>query len=51
LSNFSIEEYHFLANGRNPSRHREEAMKRWKKPVVLEISVGMEINAYACAGM
>ncbi|MGB0682253.1 MAG: pyrroloquinoline quinone precursor peptide PqqA [Magnetovibrionaceae bacterium] len=24
-------------------------MKTWKKPVVVEIAVGMEINSYACA--
>ena len=27
---------------------REFAMK-WKTPVIIEISVGLEINAYACA--
>jgi coenzyme PQQ precursor peptide PqqA len=24
-------------------------MKQWKKPKVVEIAVGMEINSYACA--
>jgi coenzyme PQQ precursor peptide PqqA len=24
-------------------------MKKWKKPIVIEIPVGLEINAYACA--
>jgi coenzyme PQQ precursor peptide PqqA len=24
-------------------------MKKWKKPIVIEIAVGLEINAYACA--
>jgi len=24
-------------------------MKKWKKPMILEIAVGLEINAYACA--
>ena len=27
---------------------REFAMK-WKAPVIIEIAVGLEINAYACA--
>jgi coenzyme PQQ precursor peptide PqqA len=27
---------------------KEIAMK-WKKPVIIEIAVGCEINAYACA--
>jgi len=27
---------------------KEMAMK-WKTPVVIEIAVGLEINAYACA--
>jgi coenzyme PQQ precursor peptide PqqA len=27
---------------------REIAMK-WKTPVIIEIAVGLEINAYACA--
>jgi coenzyme PQQ precursor peptide PqqA len=29
-------------------RVKEIAMK-WKTPVVIEIAVGLEINAYACA--
>jgi coenzyme PQQ precursor peptide PqqA len=29
-------------------RGRETAMK-WKTPVIIEIAVGLEINAYACA--
>jgi len=24
-------------------------MKKWKKPQILEIAIGLEINAYACA--
>lgn len=28
---------------------REETMKTWRKPKVRELSVGTEINAYACA--
>jgi len=24
-------------------------MKKWKKPRILEIAIGLEINAYACA--
>jgi coenzyme PQQ precursor peptide PqqA len=31
-----------------PYRSEGTAMK-WKKPVIIEISVGLEINAYACA--
>ncbi|MBY6264809.1 pyrroloquinoline quinone precursor peptide PqqA [Azospirillum sp. 412522] len=26
-------------------------MKTWRKPTIIEISVGTEINAYACAGL
>jgi coenzyme PQQ precursor peptide PqqA len=29
-------------------RSRRTAMK-WKTPVIIEIAVGLEINAYACA--
>ena len=28
---------------------REFKMRTWKKPVVVEIAVGMEINCYVCA--
>ncbi len=27
----------------------EEMKKTWKRPKVVEIAVGMEINSYACA--
>jgi coenzyme PQQ precursor peptide PqqA len=30
------------------TRRKEIAMK-WKTPVIIEIAVGLEINAYACA--
>jgi coenzyme PQQ precursor peptide PqqA len=30
------------------TKSREMAMK-WKAPVIIEIAVGLEINAYACA--
>ncbi len=30
------------------TRAKEMAMK-WKAPVIIEIAVGLEINAYACA--
>jgi coenzyme PQQ precursor peptide PqqA len=30
------------------TRLKEMAMK-WKTPVIIEIAVGLEINAYACA--
>jgi coenzyme PQQ precursor peptide PqqA len=28
---------------------REEAMRKWSAPRIVEIAVGMEINCYACA--
>jgi len=28
---------------------RKRTMKVWRKPKILEIAVGNEINAYACA--
>jgi coenzyme PQQ precursor peptide PqqA len=30
---------------------RERNAMRWTKPVIREISVGLEINAYACASL
>jgi coenzyme PQQ precursor peptide PqqA len=27
----------------------ENEMKQWKRPVIVEIQVGMEINLYVCA--
>lgn len=30
---------------------RKGIMKTWRKPKISEISVGTEINAYACAGL
>jgi coenzyme PQQ precursor peptide PqqA len=30
------------------TRAKEIAMK-WKTPVIIEIAIGLEINAYACA--
>jgi coenzyme PQQ precursor peptide PqqA len=27
----------------------ERKMKSWKRPVIVEIQVGMEINLYVCA--
>ncbi len=37
-----------LASG--PDIHRRErTMKTWRKPKIVEIAVGNEINAYACA--
>jgi coenzyme PQQ precursor peptide PqqA len=27
----------------------EEMAMKWKTPVIVEIAVGLEINAYACA--
>ena len=39
---------------RSPGRRRvettkEDDMKQWKRPVIVEIQVGMEINLYVCA--
>jgi len=31
------------------STTRENEMKQWKRPVIVEIQVGMEINLYVCA--
>jgi coenzyme PQQ precursor peptide PqqA len=28
---------------------RRDAMRKWSRPTVVEIAVGMEINCYACA--
>ncbi len=28
---------------------REETMRKWNAPRIIEIAVGMEINSYACA--
>jgi len=28
---------------------KETEMKQWKRPVIVEIQVGMEINLYVCA--
>jgi coenzyme PQQ precursor peptide PqqA len=33
---------------REPTQSRRLTMK-WKTPVIIEIAVGLEINAYACA--
>ena len=30
-------------------KRREVAMKKWVKPRIVEIAIGLEINAYACA--
>jgi coenzyme PQQ precursor peptide PqqA len=37
---------HSLAGAKTQAK--EMAMK-WKTPVIIEIAVGLEINAYACA--
>jgi coenzyme PQQ precursor peptide PqqA len=29
--------------------HKERAKMAWKTPKIVEVSVGMEINMYACA--
>jgi len=31
------------------NKNEESGMKRWKRPVIVEIQVGMEINLYVCA--
>jgi coenzyme PQQ precursor peptide PqqA len=28
---------------------QESSMKKWVKPRIVEIAIGMEINSYACA--
>jgi coenzyme PQQ precursor peptide PqqA len=33
----------------NKQQTREIGMKTWKRPVIVEIQVGMEINLYVCA--
>ena len=30
-------------------KNEESVMKRWIRPVIVEIQVGMEINLYVCA--
>jgi coenzyme PQQ precursor peptide PqqA len=35
----------------SPIPTEESDMKTWRKPTIVEISVGTEINAYACAGL
>ena len=40
--------YRSLSLRRLKIRAKEMAMK-WKTPVIIEIAVGLEINAYACA--
>jgi len=37
------------SKGENRPQPRENDMKKWSKPRISEIRVGMEINAYACA--
>jgi coenzyme PQQ precursor peptide PqqA len=37
-----------LAGTDGSNLQRETAMQ-WKTPVIIEIAVGLEINAYACA--
>ena len=32
-------------------RGRTEMRKPWKKPKIVEVAVGMEINCYACADL
>jgi coenzyme PQQ precursor peptide PqqA len=37
--------------GAKNSQSRELNMKTWRKPQVVEIAVGTEINAYFCAAL
>jgi coenzyme PQQ precursor peptide PqqA len=30
-------------------RSKESGMRKWVKPRIVEIAIGMEINSYACA--
>ena len=39
-----VQRQSFFAN-----RKGETDMRQWKRPKVIEIAVGMEINCYACA--
>jgi coenzyme PQQ precursor peptide PqqA len=34
---------------RRRCHHAEGTAMKWKTPVIIEIAVGLEINAYACA--
>jgi len=34
-----------------PWQERKLMKTSWKKPQVVEIAVGLEINSYACAGL
>ncbi len=34
-----------------PASLRRRIMKAWRKPKTIEIAVGTEINAYACAAL
>jgi coenzyme PQQ precursor peptide PqqA len=38
-------------NDRPKPIRRKRTMKTWRKPKVIEIAVGNEINAYACADL
>jgi coenzyme PQQ precursor peptide PqqA len=38
-----------LASSVGNADHQEIVVMAWKKPVIIEIAVGCEINAYACA--
>jgi coenzyme PQQ precursor peptide PqqA len=37
--------------GHNLFRKGRKMKKAWKKPKVVEIAVGLEINSYACADL
>jgi coenzyme PQQ precursor peptide PqqA len=47
LANFSFGAR--LSNGRMSSEFEWRAKMAWKTPKIVEVSVGMEINMYACA--
>jgi len=38
-----------LAHVELKSNHNKELIMAWTKPMISEISVGLEINSYACA--
>lgn len=38
-----------LAAKRLDGKREEKPMRTWKKPRIVEIAVGLEINSYACA--
>jgi coenzyme PQQ precursor peptide PqqA len=42
-------EFTLWQGGMRPDRFSRRAKMAWKTPKIVEVSVGMEINMYACA--